>query len=206
MWGILLVLAASIASAHDKKLDDYGCHTQFNRGEYHCHSGEFRDSVWKSRKKGRAVMDSHWNSVDELERAIEETGRGVKASCAPMDARGEGRGRVWFGWRWNGLDCIGVKGSRCEGRDCRPLYKGRDTCERDRYHCPTSTSYYRRLKKSCGKLDGCCRRSVRLMQSIGVRQILEDGCPEGYVNEKLSCETKLSWCAPPPNSLSNSSH
>jgi len=208
-WLVLVFLAAP-AFAHDKKLDDYGCHTQFNRGQYHCHSGQFSGKIWKSKKKARAEMDeAKVRGEYRDEYGSKKKKKKIAAvgadGCSPMDARGAGRGRAQFGWTWNGLICGTVKGTRCRGRDCDRLYKTVRACERARYRCPTSTGYYRRLKGDCRKDDGCCNRSVKLMQANGTRQAFVDGCPKGFVNEMLRCHTSLSWCAPKPHTYKETS-
>ena len=44
------ILAPAISQAHSAGgLDPYGCHSDRRSGEYHCHRGEYKDVVFKSK-------------------------------------------------------------------------------------------------------------------------------------------------------------
>lgn len=55
--------------------------------------------------------------------------------CAPLDARGVGECAAFFGYTWNGADCVGVSGCDCEGRDCSRLYDSPERCLADKWEC-----------------------------------------------------------------------
>lgn len=50
------------------------------------------------------------------------------ASCAPMDAVGEGLCDGYFGVAWNGSACVSITGCRCVGADCPRAYRDREEC------------------------------------------------------------------------------
>ena len=50
-------------------------------------------------------------------------------SCNPQDATGQGACAAFFGYAWNGKQCVGVGGCSCKGADCDKLYQDPLTCE-----------------------------------------------------------------------------
>ena len=50
-------------------------------------------------------------------------------SCPAMDAVGEGECDAFFGYVWDGDDCVGLGGCNCVGADCGNTYADRDACE-----------------------------------------------------------------------------
>ncbi|MEZ4408406.1 MAG: hypothetical protein R3A52_18320 [Polyangiales bacterium] len=56
--------------------------------------------------------------------------------CPPQDARGVGACTAFFGYAWNGADCVGIGGCSCEGTDCRSLYRDPMDCYRAHFECP----------------------------------------------------------------------
>ncbi|RMH43631.1 MAG: hypothetical protein D6689_04605 [Deltaproteobacteria bacterium] len=50
------------------------------------------------------------------------------ASCGPQAATGVGLCERFFGYAWNGVDCVGVSGCSCNGDDCDALYTSPDAC------------------------------------------------------------------------------
>ena len=57
------------------------------------------------------------------------------ADCEPMDAKGVGACAAFFGYAWDGVDCIGIGGCSCTGTDCRDLYREPMECEAAHDHC-----------------------------------------------------------------------
>ena len=44
----LALLAPSLAFGHSGGVDQYGCHNDAKKGEYHCHQGKLKDRTYKS--------------------------------------------------------------------------------------------------------------------------------------------------------------
>ena len=44
----LIVLAPSLAWSHGGGLDQYGCHKDNSKGDYHCHQGKMKGKSYKS--------------------------------------------------------------------------------------------------------------------------------------------------------------
>jgi hypothetical protein len=201
MRALLLLLLAGPASGHGGGLDEYGCHVEKKRRLYHCHQGKFDGHVWKNRRAGRKEMKKYERSVDLHETAKELT-TFRSDGCAPMDARGEGsrffskKKKGFHGYVWDGVSCEPLKGRECAGLECGALYRTLEGCERARFKCPASTRYYRRIEKDCPGHDSCCKRSVRIMQSMGVRRAAGEECPKGYARELLRCPSSFVWCVP----------
>ncbi len=61
---------------------------------------------------------------------------GVPILCPPQDARGVGACAAFFGYAWNGSDCVGVSGCSCDGTDCMSLYRDPMECLRAHFECP----------------------------------------------------------------------
>jgi hypothetical protein len=55
--------------------------------------------------------------------------------CAPQEARGVGVCAAFFGYAWNGSECIGLGGCSCEGADCDEAYASPEACQRARSAC-----------------------------------------------------------------------
>ena len=50
------------------------------------------------------------------------------ATCKGMNAQGQGLCDGFFGFTWNGTQCVGVTGCSCVGTDCNKLFKSVDDC------------------------------------------------------------------------------
>jgi hypothetical protein len=51
-------------------------------------------------------------------------------SCEPQDAKGDdGLCEAWFGYFWNGKECVGFSGCSCKGADCDNAYASQAICE-----------------------------------------------------------------------------
>jgi hypothetical protein len=55
--------------------------------------------------------------------------------CGPMDVRGSGPCAAFFGYAWDGDECVGLSGCDCEGPDCGALYDTYDACLDDHLEC-----------------------------------------------------------------------
>ena len=55
--------------------------------------------------------------------------------CAPQDAHGEGACLAWFGWYWDGKDCVGFSGCGCVGADCGNGWATQEECLKNNYYC-----------------------------------------------------------------------
>lgn len=65
------------------------------------------------------------------------------ASCAAIDARGEGPCEAILGWGWDGTSCTALSGCECVGTECAALHSEPALCETAHRHClelPTCTS------------------------------------------------------------------
>jgi hypothetical protein len=56
--------------------------------------------------------------------------------CPPQDARGVGACAAFFGYAWDGSQCVGVSGCSCEGTECRTLARDPMACEFAHRLCP----------------------------------------------------------------------
>jgi len=56
--------------------------------------------------------------------------------CPPQDARGVGACAAFFGYAWDGSQCVGVSGCSCSGTECRTLARDPMECELAHRLCP----------------------------------------------------------------------
>ncbi len=56
--------------------------------------------------------------------------------CPPQDARGMGTCTAFFGYAWDGSQCVGVGGCSCVGTDCRSLAGSLAQCNLEHRTCP----------------------------------------------------------------------
>jgi hypothetical protein len=56
--------------------------------------------------------------------------------CPPQDARGVGACAAFFGYAWDGAQCVGVSGCSCAGTECRTLARDPMACEIAHRLCP----------------------------------------------------------------------
>ncbi len=56
-------------------------------------------------------------------------------SCDPQLAEGVGLCELFLGWKWDGVDCVGLSGCNCEGPDCANLYADPDQCKAEHAEC-----------------------------------------------------------------------
>jgi hypothetical protein len=55
--------------------------------------------------------------------------------CAPDNAKGVGMCLAFFGYAWNGKECVGLSGCACEGSDCGSLPMDPKECKADHAEC-----------------------------------------------------------------------
>ncbi|MCC6646290.1 MAG: hypothetical protein IT374_12050 [Polyangiaceae bacterium] len=70
------------------------------------------------------------------------------AKCDAMKAEGQGPCALFFGYAWNGQQCVGLGGCSCQGPDCNKLYKSMDACVDARAACACQG-------KACGAPCDC---------------------------------------------------
>lgn len=56
--------------------------------------------------------------------------------CRPQDARGEGPCALFHGYKWDGVECVGVSGCSCWGADCDELFPTLSGCRDAHKRCP----------------------------------------------------------------------
>jgi hypothetical protein len=56
--------------------------------------------------------------------------------CRPQDARGQGPCDQFFGYRWDGVECVAVNGCSCLGGDCDELFPTLGECNDAHKACP----------------------------------------------------------------------
>ena len=70
------------------------------------------------------------------------------ASCGAMKAQGQGLCDAFFGFAWNGAQCVGLGGCSCVGTDCNKLYQTMEHCLDEKAACACQG-------KSCGSPCTC---------------------------------------------------
>lgn len=77
----LAVLAPSLAWAHGGGLDQYGCHTDKAKSEYHCHQGKLKGRSYKSQE---TMLAAHPDM-----RTADTSDKAAKSDKAERKAAGE---------------------------------------------------------------------------------------------------------------------
>ncbi len=56
--------------------------------------------------------------------------------------------------------------------------------------------YYEQLRKQCAEREseGCCLASVNAMEQKGFSLKSENGCPDGFMQNRLLCVDSYTWC------------
>ncbi len=62
-----------------------------------------------------------------------------RVECMPQDARGTGQCEAWFGFYWNGKECLGYSGCECEGAECGDQFESLESCEAAYSECGESS-------------------------------------------------------------------
>jgi hypothetical protein len=65
----------------------------------------------------------------------EGDGDGDPVECEPDDAVGVGMCDAFFGYAWNGMECVGLSGCNCNGSDCPNLPFEPAECEAAHANC-----------------------------------------------------------------------
>lgn len=55
--------------------------------------------------------------------------------CRAQDAQGEGPCALFLGWKWDGVECVGISGCSCQGADCGSLFQSLETCQAAHVDC-----------------------------------------------------------------------
>jgi hypothetical protein len=50
IFAAVAMLTPSLAWGHSGGMDQYGCHNDSTKGDYHCHSGKLKDRSYKSQE------------------------------------------------------------------------------------------------------------------------------------------------------------
>lgn len=113
--------------------------------------------------------------------------------CAPFDARGVGACAAFFGYSWNGSECVGISGCDCAGTDCGRLYDSPDECLFEQWSCTTPPSCS--SDADCGATeycDGCATSSCPVCDDCVA------GCvPHGCMSEREPiCRAERPECGP----------
>jgi hypothetical protein len=88
--------------------------------------------------------------------------------CAPDDASGIGQCDAFFGYAWNGLECVGLSGCECQGVDCPNLPLEPDECEAMHAECLLPPDGCADLKENDCEANNSC-------MPLNGSQLLKDG-------------------------------
>jgi hypothetical protein len=77
----IAVLAPSLAWAHGGGLDQYGCHTDAKKGDYHCHQGKLKGRSFKSQDTMLAAHPDMRAEADKAEKPEKPGERAKKAKA-----------------------------------------------------------------------------------------------------------------------------
>jgi 2-oxo-4-hydroxy-4-carboxy--5-ureidoimidazoline (OHCU) decarboxylase len=78
----LAVLAPSLAWGHSGGLDQYGCHNDNTKGDYHCHQGQLKDRTYKSQD---TMLRAHPDMRDGAEKAAARAENSERAKKAKAE-------------------------------------------------------------------------------------------------------------------------
>lgn len=67
--------------------------------------------------------DSPFESIEACQEAFHT------CICQEQDAQGVGPCDQFFGYKWDGEQCVGVSGCSCEGSDCKDLFDSPTECQ-----------------------------------------------------------------------------
>ena len=94
----LIVLAPSLAWSHGGGLDQYGCHNDNSKGDYHCHQGKMKGKSYKSQD---TMLAAHPDMKDmkaadapkpeKKEKAEKKADSGKKAKADDKAKEGEAK-------------------------------------------------------------------------------------------------------------------
>jgi hypothetical protein len=118
-------------------------------------------------------------------------GDGDPVECEPDDAVGVGMCDAFFGYAWNGMECVGVSGCNCNGADCQNIPLELADCEAAHANCD-------------GQPDGCagldvmaCQNDNACMPINGAMLNPMADClePSGFVacGDSAICAEVLTW-------------
>jgi hypothetical protein len=118
--------------------------------------------------------------------------------CAPFDAMGVGPCEAFFGYSWNGVDCVGLSGCNCEGTDCDNLYETPEQCLNAHAQCGMGNACTAQDAKGDGLCDQFFGYAWDGFQCIGVSGCECTGVDCDNLPWELSeCEDAHAQCLPP---------
>jgi hypothetical protein len=114
-------------------------------------------------------------------------------NCAPQDAKGDGLCDQFFGWAWDGMQCVGVSGCECMGLDCNAIPFDLDECEAAHADCGGQPD-------GCAELDlAACQNNNSCMPINGAKlgQSNQGQCmePSAFLacTDSMLCAEVLTW-------------
>lgn len=108
--------------------------------------------------------------------------------CDGQDAQGVGVCPAFFGYKWNGNDCVGVSGCSCEGADCKTLAQSPEECAKQFDGCSSAVTQCKSV------ID--CPKPVCLMCPDGTKACPKVSCEDGQcVSSLVACLMPFA-CAP----------
>jgi len=133
------------------------------------------------------------NAVCEAGQCQLVTVPGCGVACAPQDAKGVGPCEAFFGYAWNGKECVGLSGCSCEGKDCNNTYASPEECTKAHAECGTGAE--------CVKDSDCpapppvchaCSDGSEICPSVACINgmcVMSDGdCAGGGIGPGLPCD------------------
>ena len=136
--------------------------------------------------------DDLFDSIDECERAFGD----CIDLCAPQDARGEGPCEAFFGYAWDGRDCVGLSGCECVGEDCDETFDSVEECRRAHRPCPpTCDEMDAKGEGPCDAFFGYTWNGRECVGVSGCECVGED-CDELFDSIE-ECNTSFARCMDP---------
>jgi hypothetical protein len=100
------------------------------------------------------------------------TEKGCAGSCDPQDAKGVGPCAAFFGYAWNGKECVGLGGCSCEGADCKSTYSTPEECKKAHQGCNEPPPVCK-TDNDCPQPNGPC------LKCMGISTCPKNVCDQG---------------------------
>ena len=112
--------------------------------------------------------------------------------CPPDDAHGQGMCDQFFGWAWNGVECVGVSGCNCVGTDCGNIPIELGDCEAAHADCGMGDACADLGLEACQNSQGCMPINGAKLEGGNLNQCLEE---PAFIecSEQLFCAEVLTW-------------
>ncbi|MCS6900980.1 MAG: hypothetical protein NZX77_14570, partial [Polyangiaceae bacterium] len=93
-------------------------------------------------------------------------------TCDPQEAQGVGNCEAFFGYAWNGKECVGLSGCSCQGKDCKNTFSSPEECQAAYKGCnqPPVTC---KMDDDCPQPDGPC------LKCVGINTCPKNICDQG---------------------------